>query len=135
MKFRIEAFHNLFRGWKFTFPRFKPPAMRGTRFFVIDSTKTLLLILVLAILGNFSFFHGYRQEMIVNGPGKLHLRNLIQERQFFLGQQISMRLWFEEADNSADQVSVLNEGKRFEWRGFGSLWKWEVEDEIPFFIE
>lgn len=66
------------------------------------------------------------------GPGKLHLRNLIQERQLFFNRQIARKVWFEEADNTADQVSVLNEGKRFQWRGFGYLWKWEVEEKEPF---
>jgi len=105
------------------------------RFLLVDGLKNLLLCLLLLIIGYFSVFTGYRQEMIVYGPGRLHLRNLIQEKQFFLSRQISMSSWFEEADNNADEVSVVNQGKRFNWRGFGYLWRWQVEDEIPFVEE
>ncbi len=98
----------------------------------LDGFKSFLLCLLLLAIFYLSAFHGYRQEVIVYGPGKLHLRNLIQEKQFFLGSEMSMKVWFEEADNAADVVPVISQGVRHNWRGFGHLWRWQVEEEIPF---
>ncbi len=102
------------------------------RYFFIDGVKSLLVIIILTFIFYFSAFHGLRQEVTVYGPGKLHHRKLIQEKQFLLQWQISMSVWYQEAGNAADELSLLNQGKRFLWRGFGYIWKWEVEEEEPF---